>query len=282
MKFKMNYFNFLPEEIILIIFLFTDFESCIHLKLVCQQFNRIITKDFLLNFCDKEIHGFIFNNKIILHGKVPNKNNQIKYFLPLVTIWNSDNMFHDFLYYDFGNLVKAEKYYIKKMHDQLFLIQFYKNNQLNGLYEQYHENGSLDIRTYHKNGKLNGTYQEYYKNGKSRVRTYFINGLKNGVYQEYYDNGNQKTEAYYIKNKKNGLCKTYYTNGQLTLKIHFKDDKYNNSYESYHTDGSLNIKCYYMCGKLNGPYEQYLKNGTLYTKTNFINGKKICDFGFKD
>lgn len=48
-KNKMNYFELLPEEIITVIFLFTDFESCVYLKLNCKQFNRIIYVSFITN-----------------------------------------------------------------------------------------------------------------------------------------------------------------------------------------------------------------------------------------
>ena len=46
-------------------------------------------------------------------------------------------------------------------------------------------------------GKLNGLYQEYYENGNKKIECNYIDNILNGLYQEYYENGNKKIECNY-------------------------------------------------------------------------------------
>ncbi len=52
------------------------------------------------------------------------------------------------------------------------------NNEREGEYKSYHENGQLEIICNYKNDKKEGGYKEYYENCKLREIHNYINGYK--------------------------------------------------------------------------------------------------------
>jgi len=107
-------------------------------------------------------------------------------------------------------------------NDSLLLKRFnYKNNKLNGLYEEWYENGQRSKRCNYKNNKLHGLYEFWYLNG-------------------------QLAEKYlYKKDRKHGLFEQWYSSGQLWTKINYKNDIWNGIYEVWNENGTLEIRHFY-------------------------------------
>jgi antitoxin component YwqK of YwqJK toxin-antitoxin module len=66
----------------------------------------------------------------------------------------------------------------------------YKNGILDGLVEEYYENGKLSERSNYKNGKLNGLSEHWFDNGDKYIHEYYKNDKKNGLSEEWDENGN--------------------------------------------------------------------------------------------
>ena len=48
--------------------------------------------------------------------------------------------------------------------------------ELNGVYEEYYENGQLKSKTSYKNDVPDGVWEEYYENGQLESKTTYKNG----------------------------------------------------------------------------------------------------------
>lgn len=241
----MSYFDLIPEELVVIIFSFCGFETCTYLKLVCKQFNRIVTRESLLEFHNSNINGFKFKDRILLHGKIQTSEDD-KYRQNLGKLISLCNFCDHYLYYEFGKLTRVEN----RCPHRLFIFQTYKNGRLNGVSEIYHMNNRLHTRVYYKDDKMDGPAESYYYNGNLHYKTFYVNGKMNSSYDQYYLDGTLK-------------LKTSYINGKL-----------NGTYEAYH-ENSLRIICYFINGKIDGLYEEYYEDGTLRIKNYYINGIMI-------
>ncbi|MBI3134299.1 MAG: hypothetical protein HYZ14_06435 [Bacteroidetes bacterium] len=78
-------------------------------------------------------------------------------------------------------------------------------DQKMGEWKEYHENGAAktSYRT-DKNGSIEGVYTEYHANGTKAVQGEYRYGKKTGLWTEYYDNGEINAQGYYYDGKKSG------------------------------------------------------------------------------
>ena len=62
----------------------------------------------------------------------------------------------------------------------------YKNGEIDGPFESYHENGQLWERGTYKDGKPEGTYTIYHSNGQLLEKNIYKNGMiSDGPYESY-------------------------------------------------------------------------------------------------
>ncbi|PZX12844.1 antitoxin component YwqK of YwqJK toxin-antitoxin module [Breznakibacter xylanolyticus] len=82
---------------------------------------------------------------------------------------------------------------------------FWKNDQKNGVWEQYHEVGGLKLRSQHVNGNIHGKYETFYSDGKPEIVGQYVNGLEHGKWRFYFQSGKLDYELDYdmgrLKNK---------------------------------------------------------------------------------
>lgn len=199
----------------------------------------------------------------------------------------------------------------------------FKEGHLIGDYISYHYNNQVAVKTsYNDNGKLDGLYQEYsddgklwyeyeYSNGKINKFTYYdksgrilSQGKKKGgdldfkaftargvLYMEgvydsrdgkkgewkYYDanSGYLKNKGGYDDNKAIGSHISYYPNGSERDVAHYEMDQLVNYGANYYPDGNIQLQGFYLDGEKHGKWESYYVDGTIENRSYYHKGQLI-------
>jgi hypothetical protein len=115
------------------------------------------------------------------------------------------------------------------------------NNQLNGIWRSYYENGNLKSSVNYKDGKVDGIAFFYYNDNKETpsAEVVFVQDMIHGTYKEYFQNGVQKAMLTFEKGKLNGDSEFYYPTGKLKMSGKFKDDEKKGKWLFYDEKGEL-------------------------------------------
>ena len=120
----------------------------------------------------------------------------------------------------------------------------------NGMYCEYHPNGSQKLQIDVQNGKYYGAYTEWYQNGQLKSQGYYKNDLEEGPYTEYYKNGQVALQSNYETGKINGVYKQYFSSGQLEFETTYLEDKIHGIAKEYNNTGEMIFNGVYYHGKL--------------------------------
>ena len=172
-----------------------------------------------------------------------------------------------------------EKYY--SWTRQLMMRIVYKNGKLNGLTEEYDDQGFPLLKATYKDGILEGPYTKYFPNsqGAIEINANFENGNSVPPYERFNSNGFiiessmlsegtiiAKSFKYdlkgEIKNKEvcsNNICiyEQYYDNGVLEVKGQRTEEKGKQVLERYNRQGSIMLKVIYNDDREVHKREQY-------------------------
>lgn len=184
----------------------------------------------------------------------------------------------------------------------------YDAGKKEGLYQLYHPNGQLSVKTYYNNNLLDGEYLQYNENGALIQRSNYIEGKRNGLstsnfevgeripeYKieyvndeiqgdvlEFQANGKLYSEIPFANGKRNGTEKTYYLNGQVNNQLNNVDGLAQGIYKKFYLDGSLQEEGNYTDGELEGIVKTYYKDGTLQSESNYENNLLEGSYKFYD
>jgi antitoxin component YwqK of YwqJK toxin-antitoxin module len=81
---------------------------------------------------------------------------------------------------------------------QLYKLCFYKDDQLEGEYKRWYENGQLRGLCFYKDGRIEGESKEWYKTGQLWEHCFFKDWKHEGEYNSWYEDG-QSHEHYFYK-----------------------------------------------------------------------------------
>jgi len=91
----------------------------------------------------------------------------------------------------------------------------YSMDKLNGEATRWYENGNLEEKSYYKDNQYDGVVQEYNVFGTMVKLSTYENGVLNGLYYQWYDNGKQFMEGEYIDGMMHGSWLMYYQDGTI-------------------------------------------------------------------
>ncbi|MBR8802389.1 toxin-antitoxin system YwqK family antitoxin [Porphyromonas levii] len=153
------------------------------------------------------------------------------------------------------------------------IINVYKGNRQNGLYECWHDNGQLRERSNWKDGLEDGLFEGWHENGRLRVRGHWKGGKREGLSERWYEDGRLAFRGTYKNGKPVGLFEKWYEDGRLLKRCTYKEGLEDGLYERWHENGQPWIRCTYKEGKLDGLYECWQRNGRLLKRYNYKNGQ---------
>ncbi|GAB2492758.1 toxin-antitoxin system YwqK family antitoxin [Algoriphagus taiwanensis] len=156
----------------------------------------------------------------------------------------------------------------------VFQIVF-KDNQPDGLMEEFYSNGQLKKLVNFSEGKLNGDFFEFSITGDVLLSGRYKDGLKVGEWNSYYRNGAKKSEYSYSNNLLYGTYKAFFPNGNLQKSVEYQNDQEHGPYMRFHEDGQPEIIAAFANGELNGGWENFDNLGDLISKGQFQEGIRV-------
>ena len=154
----------------------------------------------------------------------------------------------------------------------------YANDTVNGIREDYWDNGNLKSKVYKINGVLNGECFHYYKNGQLEEHSFWKDGKFNGKSVRYHKNGVVQAKCQYWNDIAIDTCKFYYNDGVLKgIEINQIDtvtNKLSKIVANYYQNGKLKQSFKKINEHYDGPIKVYYKNGKLSHEITFIDGKR--------
>lgn len=164
-------------------------------------------------------------------------------------------------YYDDQKTIIRERYRVSQP----------QNPKIQGLYESFYQDGSIQVRGYYKNNVPDSLWIYFYEKGGIKMSGNIKNGMNFGLWQFFYENGNLSMKGNIYGDKKEGLWKYYYENKQLKAEGEYKNNLKNGDWVYYFEDGTLKAKAFFRDDK--GIYREYFNNGKLKAIGLNANGK---------
>ena len=193
--------------------------------------DKLLTIKKFKNLTNIDPHQFKFDKKY-LNGKYVTRydNGNIK---TITHYKNGIKNGEEISYYKNGSIKTKNNYKNDELDGEQFLYDEdgnieikgnYKNGKLEGEYLIYNK-GKLIRKLTYRNNFLNGEYEDYYSNGNVKTKRYYKNGSLDGKYEEYYENGNLKLKCYYKDDKLDGEYIEYTEGGKIKEHKLYKNDK---------------------------------------------------------
>ena len=76
-----------------------------------------------------------------------------------------------------------------------------------------------------KDGKRHGPYEEYRENGQLQLKANYVAGERDGQLEYYDENGQLRSKTTYVAGERHGPYESYHENGQLEGKGTWKKDE---------------------------------------------------------
>ncbi len=171
----------------------------------------------------------------------------------------------------------------------------YLNDQKNGYFKEYDQNGKLITASKWLDGEKQEDVDElaklevvrdYYPDGKVMIFQTFKNGVPHGVRREFseegeivagyvYENGKRIAEGITGQDGvRNGPWKDFYSTGQLRAEGLYQDGQQVGKWKFYHLNGTLEQTGEFdRQGRPVGKWVWYYPSGNLLREENYLNGK---------
>ena len=142
------------------------------------------------------------------------------------------------------------------------VIHFDSNDStLEGSYESFHDNGSLQTFGHYKDNLPDSSWVYYYFNGRKRASGNFKQGRTNGKWIYYYENGNKKSEGIFREDIKHGLWTFFYESGKPKSTGTFVSNKKAEIWNYFYEDEMAKAQAYYENGQ--GVYKEFYPSGGI-------------------
>ena len=139
-----------------------------------------------------------------------------------------------------------------------------------GTWLEYDANAHLRTRAEFKDDKLNGTWESYHTDGTLELRGTMADDLRQGEWTQYYVNGKLRSIKHYKDNHIHGAVKLYYQTGGLMAEGEYVEDFEEGPWKVYLEDGRLARECRLEHGE-EKECEIYIKQDT---ETRVYNSKE--------
>jgi antitoxin component YwqK of YwqJK toxin-antitoxin module len=153
----------------------------------------------------------------------------------------------------------------------LYKLEF-KNNLLEGVFEEFYREGSTKKVVNYQKGMPHGDFFEFSESGELLLSGNYFEGQKSGDWTVFRSDGSVESEYSYENNLLVGTSTSYYANGQVAERIPFDRGTISGGYESFFSDGSPKERVSFVAGEEQGEFKQFHPNGKLAIAANFSKG----------
>lgn len=100
-------------------------------------------------------------------------------------------------------------------------INYYEQDTILVKYVEYHTNHMLCIEGNFKNQEREGRWRSWYENGTLWSEAHYKDGVQTGKYRTFFENGKQSMEGNYKDGKRVGTWKLYDEDGKLVKTVEY-------------------------------------------------------------
>lgn len=150
------------------------------------------------------------------------------------------------------------------------------DSSLNGSYESFYPNGSLQIFGWYENNSPDSIWTYYYVNGRKKASGRFAEGLPNGKWEYFFENGNIKSSGILNGDIKNGPWIFYFEQGGEKSSGKFFSNQKSAIWNYFYEDGSIKAQAFYAGEK--GTYKEFYPFGSVRMEGETIDEKSIGEW----
>lgn len=148
----------------------------------------------------------------------------------------------------------------------------YRNDYLDGTSKIYDFHGQLSALEFYKEGNPNGIFEEYYPNGIKSAEYHYKDDPSE--VKKYYPDGTLKMEGSMISNMMFGTVKSYYPNGKIEYIGSYNEiGEEDGFWTLYYKNGTISEEFSFVSGQLNGDHKLYTPSGFLCALFQYTNGQ---------
>ncbi len=123
-----------------------------------------------------------------------------------------------------------------------------KNENPDGAWRTWYENGQLESERTCKNRKLDGPWRWWYESGQLESKENYKNG--DGIWKGWYETGQLKYERTYKNGELDGPWRWWYESGQLGSEEPYKNGEPDGIWKGWYESGQLKYERTYKNGEL--------------------------------
>ena len=141
-------------------------------------------------------------------------------------------------------------------------------NQKDGLYKQFREDGTLQEESNYSSDILNGKRKIYQPDGVNlEIEEFYKDGKLEGSHFVYYPSGKLMIESKYVDGKMEGVLSKYLESGELMETVTFQNNMEMGPFKEFHPNGQVQWEGTYLDGdKEFGLLQQFDEQGKLIKK----------------
>lgn len=180
------------------------------------------------------------------------------------------------LYYSLSSYNKDKKLYESYdyfFNDSLQMKAFYKDKSLSirdGEFNYYHFNGHQSLIKNYENNQLQGPYKAFFENGILQETGEYVNNSKSGTWKTYYESGQLKSITIYNGNIAN--YSSFYENGNTNETGKLLSDQRTGTWKKYDNQKSLLSLGAFKGNVRQNRWVYYFDNGQISAQIDFVNG----------
>lgn len=168
---------------------------------------------------------------------------------------------------------------LRDKNGNLLIKGTYRDEKIDSLCNIFHLNGKPKAQGMLRAGKETGLWQFFYPNGKLQALGEYCNGLPEGKWTYYDENGRILAVGYL----KNGCAEgewQFYRNGYLTARGTYQNGQKHGAWTDYFPDGRVRATGNFACDGEEGEWRYFHTNGKLRQTEQWQAGKllQISDF----
>lgn len=164
-------------------------------------------------------------------------------------------------------------FFYEKSDSTVLSMKHFRNDTLDGYFEEYWRNGRISNKGYYTKGLLDSVFLSFWENGEKKFEGIYKNGLLNGIVKTYFRNGGERTKEKYVKGviDKNftdsfiddTIIADFHGNNKHDTLIEKFNVKWNKRISIYENGNIIKQQQYYQNRLI---IESLYSNGTLYKR----------------
>jgi antitoxin component YwqK of YwqJK toxin-antitoxin module len=151
--------------------------------------------------------------------------------LKVVQLFDNKGNSYTKIYYDNGELA-AEGKYVGEKKDSIWKYYSYYDKSLKmtepynlgvheGFTQRYYSNGQISDKIEWHNNQMDGSWTQYFENGKVSLKAINVKGVSQGVFQTFYNSGQLETDGFFKNGLPEGIWTYFDEKGQQKTKIEY-------------------------------------------------------------